>query len=122
MKRWIVLFVLTSTLPGCMSAQEAFYRKPGETQTVKCNRLNVVVVDIWSGVNEGSRYADCKSRLEEAGYVRVGPDPQAISVDIGSVRRYRGPNGQEVWCGYNALRDRCIREAEQQGWTRIDQP
>ena len=43
--------------------------------------------------------------------------------------KYRGPAGEEVWCGGNvwvggllgaAARTSCIQGAEEKGWTRVD--
>jgi|SRR3990167_4962674 len=128
-----MMMLAALVLSGCLSVQEAHYRKPGETQTLKCDRMQASpALDIWSGLgslSEGARYADCKTRLEAAGYVRVEKDPAALPADpsVGRVAKYRGPDGQEVWCGFDssilglvgAARESCIREAEKQGWTLI---
>ena len=129
----LIVALATLLLSGCLSVQEAFYRKPGDTQTLKCDRMHAPQLDIWSGLaslSEGSRYANCKTRLEAAGYVRVEKDPAAIPADehVANVVKYRGPEGQEVWCGFDssvfglvaAARASCIREAEKQGWVRIE--
>lgn len=128
----LILAVLALVaLSGCVSAQEAYYRRPRDPQTLKCDRTLVVVPDLLHApvaIQEGYRYADCKTRLEGAGYVRVEPDPAALFADE-AVRpwKYRSPDGQEIVCGKTTawwggtwLRTMCIREAEERGWPRIE--
>lgn len=45
----------------------------------------------------------------------------------GQTVKYRGPDGQEVWCGSPmgglagmATKDSCIKGAEEKGWKRVD--
>lgn len=80
---WSAVALAGVLLAGC--AQEAYYRKLGETQTLKCDKVNTAVpwlifAPFGAVVTAGevTRFGDCKSRLEEAGYVRVEKDPAAI--------------------------------------------
>ena len=81
--RIIVVVFAGVLMAGC--AEEAYYRKLGETQTLKCDKVNTVTPWLIIGpfgaavtAGEVTRFADCKSRLEEAGYSRVEKDPAAI--------------------------------------------
>lgn len=80
-----VVMLVGVLLTGC--ADEAYYRKPGETQTLKCDKSNTAL--LWAPIltfpfaaivtaGEISRFGGCKSDLEQAGYVRVEKDPAAI--------------------------------------------
>lgn len=84
MKPGMIVVALTGVLlAGCADA--AYYRKPGETQTLKCDKANTAVpwlifAPLGAVVTAGevTRFGDCKTRLEEAGYVRAEKDPAAI--------------------------------------------
>ena len=80
---WSAVVLASVLLAGC--ADEAYYRRAGETQTLKCDKANTVapwliVLPFGAVVTAGevTRFGECKSRLEEAGYVRVEKDPAAI--------------------------------------------